>query len=335
METKFFKTGVTILITSMGLMSCTEKDFPVTEPTSAISVTTLAPANVTTSTAYLRGTFNSSKPEIIIENGILLTELSGYEPEAPSMISGLGGKKFTGVNEGTGNFFVSLTNLKADTRYGYAAFATTLSGTSYGNMKILVTSYGTVDDADGYHYQTVRIGKQIWMRENLKSTNYSNQIPIIGHYDLVTDEIFGKHYSWAAASGITPDAKAGTSNGVCPTGWHIPGDSEWKELLSFVGVPEDQLNSLNLIGGGVAELLKDGGIDSWSDEKANNGTGFSALPAGIVCQCEQEWNCETAFWTSTPNIYYGFQKVSEKILRGNHPNCSCGLSVRCVRDQDL
>ncbi len=332
METNFLKTGVIILVTTMGLMSCNEEEYPVTDPATAKSVTTLAPENVTTSGAYLKGTAKSPVEDKISESGIYLVELSGTELIDPTMISGLGGKKFAGENEGNGKFFVALTNLKADTRYCYAAYATSVSGTSYGNMKILVTSYGTVRDIDGNQYQTVRIGKQIWMRENLRSVNYSNQLPIAGHYDLETDQNLGKHYSFDAASGVTPEAKAETLNGVCPTGWHIPGDDEWKELLAYVGAPSNQLSTLNLIGNGLATMFKDGSADTWSDELANNVTGFSVLPAGIVCKCDNEWNCETAFWTSTPNIFYGFQKESEKIMRGDHPNCCCGLSVRCVMD---
>ncbi len=121
----------------------------------------------------------------------------------PSNPSGSNGKKFAGVNSTEGKFFVSLTNLKADTKYTYMAFATTLSGTVYGDLKTLVTSYSTVNDIDGNQYQTVRVGSQIWMRENLKSEHYADQSSIAGLYNLETDMGYGKHYTWKAVNNIT------------------------------------------------------------------------------------------------------------------------------------
>jgi uncharacterized protein (TIGR02145 family) len=325
MKTILFKTCIIIPIFSMGLMSCSKTDSPVAGVENSKSVATLAPEKVTTSTAYIKGIMKSTEPATIIESGIFLSELSGAILEDPSLISGIRGKKFKAVNEGDGKFFVALTNLKADTRYAYVAYATTPAGTQYGAMKMLVTSYGTVKDADGNQYQTVRIGNQIWMRENLKSD-------VAGNYALETDETYGKHYSWDVANVAAPGAKSEKVQGACPTGWHVPADGEWKEMLSYLGVPTEQLNSLNLIGDNQAQMLKDGGSDFWSDDMANNATGFSVIPACIVCKCSHDWGCQAAFWTSTPNIFYGFQNESEKIVRGNHPDCTCGLSVRCVQD---
>jgi uncharacterized protein (TIGR02145 family) len=332
MKTIFFNFGVIILCTSMGLMSCSKEHPAATGPLSSKSVTTLAPEKITTTTAYIRGMFKTSEPGNIIENGIYLTELNKDFILDPSQISGLMGKKYSGVSEGNGNFFVSLTNLKPDTRYGYVAFATNLSGTIYGKMQILVTSYGTVKDLEGNQYQTVRIADQIWMRENLKSEYYSDQTSIVGHYSSENDGIYGKHYSWNAANHISAGAKSGTIQGACPTGWHVPSDGEWQKLLSFVGIPLNDLNSLNLIGDMQAVLLKDGGSNYWTNDKVNNGTGFSVLPAGIVKKCDDDMFSQAAFWTSTPNIFYGFQNESEKIVRRNHPNCTCGISVRCIKN---
>jgi uncharacterized protein (TIGR02145 family) len=89
---------------------------------------------------------------------------------------------------------------------------------------------------------------------------------------------------------------------------------------------------LNLVGDVQAEYLKDGCTESWNDDQATNGTGFCALPAGIVKKCDYNWYVQSAFWTSTPDIFYGFKSESGKILRGNHPDDDCGLSVRCIKD---
>jgi uncharacterized protein (TIGR02145 family) len=334
MKTNHIKMSFIILGTAIGMMSCSKTDYHNDEqsPESSKSVSTFAPEKVTMTTAYIKGSVETANGGNITEKGIYLVESQDQLIPDLSMLSMISAKKFTGTSEGDADFFVSLTNLKADTRYGYVAFATNSTGTIYGEMKALVTSYGTVNDINGNQYQTVRIGDQIWMRENLKSENYTDQSPITGHYDLESDNIYGKHYSWNASNRVSPGAKSGIAEGVCPTGWHIPSDGEWQQLLSYVGVPENQLNSLDLIGNVEARRLKDAGSDHWTNDKVNNVTGFSALAGGIVRDCDEEWPAQGAFWTSTPNIFYGFQNESEKICRGNHPGCNCGLSVRCVQD---
>ena len=105
------------------------------------------------------------------------------------------------------NFIVNLTNLKKDTRYGYAGYANSVSGTAFGKMRVLVTSYGTVTDIDGNTYQTVRIGKQVWMRDNLKTEKYSDNELINGYYSQETDAQYGKHYTWDAANRSNQESK--------------------------------------------------------------------------------------------------------------------------------
>jgi uncharacterized protein (TIGR02145 family) len=170
------------------------------------------------------------------------------------------------------------------------------------------------------------------MRENLGTLNYPDNEMIDGVYSQETDVKFGKHYTWDAASRSAKGSKTGEVQGVCPTGWHLPSDGEWQQLMTYVGVPENQINSLDLIGNDQACFLKEGGTGSWNDPRAGNTTGFSILPSGICTKCVDAVCCGAAFWTSTPSIFYGFQSESEQIMRGNHPNCTCGLSVRCVKD---
>ena len=88
----------------------------------------------------------------------------------------------------------------------------------------------TVSDFEGNIYKTVKIGSQVWMAENLRSTTYSDGAPIV---DSLADnneylnEIpnFGRLYSWhALLRGKTLDG----AQGVCPTGWHVPMKTEWE-----------------------------------------------------------------------------------------------------------
>jgi uncharacterized protein (TIGR02145 family) len=333
MKTSLLKLMCLILTFSLGLMSCTEKVTTSVPDNGIQSVTTYAPEKVTTTTAELRvGTIVTGYGNIT-KSGIFIAESNN-----PYLSDPMSGTEYIAKKSSMGNpeedvFSVYLTDLKPNTTYSYVGFAFSESDTCYGKTNMLVTSFGTVTDLEGNDYQTVKIGKQEWMRENLKSTLYSDQEFINGSYTLENDYTFGKHYTWSAATRSTSDGKSASSQGACPTGWHIPSDLEWQELLTYIGVPADQINSLGFIGENQAVKLKDAGTEYWTDEMVNNVTGFSVLPADI-CNPDDGDNCmQTGFWTSTPFIYYGFQAGSEKILRANdESDCACGISIRCIKD---
>ena len=110
-----------------------------------------------------------------------------------------------------------------------------------------------VEDIDGNCYTTVQIGSQLWMAENLKTISYNNGDDIVtgvdnaswisafeGAYAIYNDdpsnvEIYGNLYNWYA---INDD------RGICPEGWHVPTDAEFKALELFIGMSEEQANSL-------------------------------------------------------------------------------------------
>ncbi len=152
-----------------------------------------------------------------------------------------------------------------------------------------------VTDYDGNVYQTVKIGEQIWMAENLKVTNYADgtAIPNVTgnaawealennsvdkaycYYDNNASSEYGALYSWAAAMNGAESSNAMPSGvqGVCPTGWHLPAFQEWSALWNFIG---DKGGS----------LLKETGTTHWNspNSDANNLTGFTALGGGLRTQ---------------------------------------------------
>jgi len=140
---------------------------------------------------------------------------------------------------------------------------------------------GVVKDVDGNSYKTIKIGNQIWMAENLKTTHYANgdAIPdgtgagdISGETDpkywfAYVDDLnnvttYGRLYTWYTVI---------DSRNVCPDGWHVPTDTEWTTLTDYLG-------GTSVAGG----KLKETGTTHWTTPNtgATNETGFTALPGG-------------------------------------------------------
>ena len=135
----------------------------------------------------------------------------------------------------------------------YLLYYTVKEGVLKKYLFILVISflYSTVTDIDGNVYQTVQIGHQVWMTENLKVTNYKNgdSIPTgldnsswsstaEGAYavydnDSAIAEIYGNLYNWYAID---------DERGVCPDGYHVPSDTDWKKLEVSLGMSSEESN---------------------------------------------------------------------------------------------
>ena len=215
----------------------------------------------------------------------------------------------------------------------------------------------TVTDVDGNVYNTVQIGDQCWMRENLKTTKYANgtNIPLGTETSSTTAyryhpddnsanvSDYGYLYNWAAVMNGSASSEANPSGvqGICPTGWHVPSDAEWTELTTYV-----KSQSQYVCGGDEDNIAKAlASEEGWYNDTenctvgnnpiANNATGFSARPAGNY---DDYYNFGSAadFWSATQNdsnyayclrLYYFYATVSWTIDDKN-----VGYSVRCVRN---
>src|SRR5690554_4082552 len=199
---------------------------------------------------------------------------------------------------GAGNFVSSISGLTANTTYYVRAYATNSNGTAYGSAMSFTTQEGSsgstfTDPRDGKVYQTVVIGDQVWMAENLAYLPSVNMVAdgsedAAGSYYYVygydgtnvadakaTDNYatYGVLYNWTAA--MDGEASSSTNpsgiQGVCPAGWHVPSDAEWTELIDYLG-------GTSVAGG----KLKETGTTHWNTPNtgATNETGFTALPGG-------------------------------------------------------
>lgn len=179
------------------------------------------------------------------------------------------------------------------------------------------------DTRDGKVYETVNIGEQVWFAENL---NYES--PNSSYYNdeaLIGDQL-GRLYTWTEA------------NAVCPNGWYLPSDEEWKALEAFLGMEEAQLDSLNWRGTNEGAELKCG--YGWhTNDISINSSYFSALPGGFFNSTSMTFTGggdDGLFWTATSfsdsKAYY--RKLSENIYQvfRNSSVIEHKFSVRCVKD---
>ena len=206
------------------------------------------------------------------------------------------------------------------------------------------TGSGTVTDIDGNQYLTVTIGTQTWMRENLRTSRYRNGDPIPEvllnsdwaaltsgawswyDHDPEKDMLYGKLYNWYAVD----DAR-----GVCPTGWHVPTDTEWTTLSDYLG------------GTGVAggKMKTTGTIQAetgyWEDPNngASNESGFTGLP-GSFCEpggpFPRTFGFEGVWWSSTESSssnawFYVLLGCCGDFFRADNDKRH-GCSIRCIRD---
>jgi len=148
-------------------------------------------------------------------------------------------------------------------------------------------------DYDGNCYETVQIGAQLWMAENLKVTHYNNGDPIPTGYsdsqwgnlstgayavynnDPALAETYGNLYNWYAVD---------DDHGICPVGWHVPTDEEWMELEMALGMSWEEAHDQSWRGTDQGSQLA-GRADLWTNGALENNpafgsSGFNALPSG-------------------------------------------------------
>jgi uncharacterized protein (TIGR02145 family) len=242
---------------------------------------------------------------------------------------------------GVGSFTSSISDLEPNTTYYVRAYATNSVGTAYGNAISFKTKGGGgsegsfTDSRDGNVYKTVTIGSQVWMAENLRyipsvigpdSTSSTMPYYYVGDYNG-TSVSEAKATTCYATYGVLYNWTAACSS--CPSGWHLPTEDEWAELVEYVG-------GISVAGG----KLKETGTTHWGNpnEGATNEVGFTALPGGYLYGYGMFQNIgyDSYFWTVTEKSdlsamsYYMKHNVSNVSKANGYK--TRGYSVRCVKD---
>lgn len=210
----------------------------------------------------------------------------------------------------------------------------------------------TITDIDGNVYNTLTIGKQLWIKENLKVTklNDGSNIQLVENNQSWTGlatpgycwnnnneaqykDVFGALYNFYAV-------KTGK---LCPAGWHVPSDNEWKQLEMSIGMSQSEAD-IQGDDRGTTEggELKESGFNHWANPNtgATNEHGFTALPGGYRDETTGSFGGVGGggdWWTSTEvdpagALDRGLSAYESDISR-NRELFGKGYSVRCIKDK--
>ncbi|MBQ7550826.1 MAG: T9SS type A sorting domain-containing protein [Bacteroidales bacterium] len=271
------------------------------------------------------------------------------------------------IGDGTGIFSDSLTGLYAGTNYYIRAYAINSIGTAYGEEVSFTTRPADgqpclitpiIMDVDNNSYNTVQIGNQCWMKENLRTTRYADGTPIehgnewsttvaywyYPYANSSSPSAFGLLYNWKAVMGYSASSNYNPSGvqGICPYGWHVPSDAEWTQLINYVSSQSQyccngSANNVAKALSATTEWSSDGNTCSIGNNLSNNNaTGFSALPAGDYYYYSYPlYGSSTVFWTTTASgseVYVRHFSSSSASVSRQYEEKDSGYSVRCLRD---
>jgi uncharacterized protein (TIGR02145 family) len=197
-----------------------------------------------------------------------------------------------------------------------------------------------IRDGDGNIYTPVKIGTQIWLIENLKTTRYNDGTPIpkvadFSSWSNTSDDAYcwynNDSSAYKASYGALYNWYAVDHGKLCPTGWHVPSNDEWTILTDYLG--------------GLAASsgkLKESGTAHWNSPngESTNSSGFTALPGGYRSYSDGAYFSKGdngSWWSSTPGTVSGawmraMTNYDTFDVREISTYLEYGISVRCLKD---
>ncbi len=243
-----------------------------------------------------------------------------------------------------GSYSVSLivANTKGSDTLVKDSYITIGVGGGFGNP---CPGMPTVTDADGNLYNTVLLGSQCWMRENLRVGTQISGIDEMTNNDVVEKycydddpsncDKYGGLYQWDEIMNYTNYEGA---QGICPVGWHIPSDQDWKYLEMHLGLTQEEADAPDWRGLDEGNMMKT--TTGWVEGgNGTNTSGFSLLPSGYRGAEDNGFNgvMENAYvWTSTPfsDMQKWYRQVGhyEGKINRTYNYKGSGISVRCLKN---
>ena len=268
---------------------------------------------------------------------------------------------YTGLTNGTAYTFAVAAINSVDTSIASAPSAAVTPASASACTSTTVT------DIDGNIYNTVGIGNQCWTKENLRVSSYNDGTlisdvtdnvawtqPLRGirswiNNDSTTNEIpYGNLYNWYAVKGINYSLSTDAPKGyiyknICPTGWHVPTDSDWNKLVKSIDSAADTTGTTtqSTSAGGKMKASDNNSFWDLASAAADNTSGFTAQPGGDRSENfmggfnDQFFGAY--FWSATENGNFGtawgryLVWSNSNVDRSGYP-LSDGMSVRCLRD---
>jgi len=300
------------------------------------AVTTNSVINITQNSAVCGGEVTSQGSSEVTSRGVCWSLSKNPDISDDHTTDGLGFGKFTS----------NLKDLTANTPYYVRAYATNNTGTAYGDQVSFTTTESIIGEPcpgtptvsyEGKTYNTVQIGEQCWLKENLNVGSRvdgsieqtDNGVKEKYCYDdmLANCEIYGGLYQWDE---MMQGSTIPGVQGLCPQGWHIPTDAEWSSLFDFLGGK-----------GWAGGRIKEPGTIHWKSPNlgtTSNNSSFSALPSGVRPNAWSfvDLKSRARIWSSTEysttsgvdiTLFYASSGVTS-----SHNGKSAGESVRCLKD---
>jgi len=203
-----------------------------------------------------------------------------------------------------------------------------------------------ITDTAGISYNVINLGNQCWTLQNVGTNRFANgnlitevqgnnswsqtATPAWCYYNNdINQSGLGKYYNYAAAT----DAR-----GLCPLGWHVATDADWKNLEMSLGLTQVQADSIGYRGSQEAQALKS--VSGWQNNgNGNNSSNFNALaaggrsgPSGIFNSIQEI----AAFWAvgldGTGQAYARYMYYNDGRIRRIGNTLNTGLNCRCVKN---
>jgi uncharacterized protein (TIGR02145 family) len=296
------------------------------------TVSTVAVTGITNTGAVCGGivTYNGGAP--IIEKGICWSTSPDPDIEDTRATATSGNDSYT----------CAMTGLLQGTRYYTRAYVKNSAGTAYGEQVSFTTK---IADIEGNLYGAVYIGNQVWTTENLKTTRLNDNtiIPDVPddstwvhlstpalcwlRNDIQFKDVYGALYNWFTVE----------TGKLCPAGWHVPSDAEYKTLEQTLGMNAAQIDLLEWRGTDQGTKMKS--TTGWADgENGTNTSGFTALPGGYRWAKNGAFNgigMLSYWWSSELNEEYGWYRRLDGTNAGVYRSGTSktgGKYVRCVKD---